>query len=79
MSAKDNGDRHARRYCNDDQRGPLPAIGFVGRASPRPRFGYWTSARRFYERDGWRFDGARRTSTYGDVAVTEVRYRCALE
>jgi GNAT superfamily N-acetyltransferase len=36
-------------------------------------------ARRFYERDGWRFDGAQRTSTYGDVAVTELRYRCGLE
>lgn len=35
-------------------------------------------ARRFYERDGWRCDGTHRTSTYGDVAVDEVRYRCAL-
>jgi ribosomal protein S18 acetylase RimI-like enzyme len=32
-------------------------------------------ARRFYERDGWRFDGTRRTRTYGDVPVDEVRYR----
>ena len=35
-------------------------------------------ARRFYERDGWRCDGTLRTSTYGDVAVDEVRYRCTL-
>lgn len=32
-------------------------------------------ARRFYERDGWRFDGTRRTVTYGNVPVEEVRYR----
>lgn len=32
-------------------------------------------ARRFYERDGWRFDGARRTQTYGSAPVDEVRYR----
>jgi GNAT superfamily N-acetyltransferase len=32
-------------------------------------------ARRFYERDGWRFDGTRRTRTYGNVPVEEVRYR----
>ncbi len=36
-------------------------------------------ARRFYERDGWRFDGMHRTSIYGDVPVDEVRYRRALE
>jgi GNAT superfamily N-acetyltransferase len=36
------------------------------------------SARRFYERDGWRCDGTHRISTYGDVAVDEVRYRCTL-
>jgi GNAT superfamily N-acetyltransferase len=35
-------------------------------------------ARRFYERDGWRCDGTRRTSTYGGVPVAEVRYRCSL-
>lgn len=33
-------------------------------------------ARRFYERDGWRFDGACRTTTFGDVPVRQVRYRC---
>ncbi len=33
-------------------------------------------ARRFYERDGWRFDGTRRTVTYGNLPVDEVRYRC---
>ena len=32
-------------------------------------------ARRFYERDGWSFDGTRRTRTYGNVPVQEVRYR----
>jgi len=32
-------------------------------------------ARRFYERDGWRFDGTRRTVTYGNLPVDEVRYR----
>lgn len=36
-------------------------------------------ARRFYERDGWTFDGTRRTSTYGDLHVDEVRYRRTLE
>jgi ribosomal protein S18 acetylase RimI-like enzyme len=35
-------------------------------------------ARRFYERDGWRFDGTRRTSTYGNGPVEEVRYRRTL-
>jgi len=35
-------------------------------------------ARRFYERDGWRFDGTRRTSTYGTAAAEEVRYRRTL-
>jgi GNAT superfamily N-acetyltransferase len=34
-------------------------------------------ARGFYERDGWRCDGTRRTRTYADVPVDEVRYRCA--
>lgn len=34
-------------------------------------------ARRFYECDGWTADGARRTETYGDRAVPEVRYRRA--
>jgi GNAT superfamily N-acetyltransferase len=34
-------------------------------------------ARRFYERDGWRFDGTRRTRTYGNAPVEEVRYRRA--
>ena len=33
-------------------------------------------AQRFYERDGWRFDGARRTTTFGDSPVRQVRYRC---
>ena len=32
-------------------------------------------ARRFYERDGWRFDGTRRTVTFRNVTVEEVRYR----
>jgi len=32
-------------------------------------------ARRFYERDGWRFDGTRRTRAYGAAPVEEVRYR----
>jgi GNAT superfamily N-acetyltransferase len=35
-------------------------------------------ARRFYERDGWRFDGTRRTRTYGNTPVEEVRYRRTL-
>jgi GNAT superfamily N-acetyltransferase len=26
-------------------------------------------ARRFYEREGWRFDGSRRTETFGDAPV----------
>jgi GNAT superfamily N-acetyltransferase len=36
-----------------------------------------TAARRFYERDGWRSDGAWRTATFGDSAVRQVRHRCA--
>lgn len=32
-------------------------------------------ARRFYERDGWRFDGTSQTATFGNVSVEEVRYR----
>ncbi|MGB8386577.1 N-acetyltransferase family protein [Mycobacterium sp.] len=32
-------------------------------------------ARRFYERDGWRFDGARRMVIFGDAPVEQVRYR----
>jgi GNAT superfamily N-acetyltransferase len=35
-------------------------------------------ARRFYERDGWSFDGTRRTSTYSGVPAEEVRYRRTL-
>jgi GNAT superfamily N-acetyltransferase len=35
------------------------------------------AARRFYERDGWRFDGARRTVTYAGLPARQVRYRCA--
>jgi GNAT superfamily N-acetyltransferase len=36
-----------------------------------------TAARKFYERDGWRFDGTCRTTTFGDSPVRQVRYRCA--
>jgi GNAT superfamily N-acetyltransferase len=32
-------------------------------------------ARLFYERDGWGFDGTRRTRSYGEAPVHEVRYR----
>ncbi|SOJ55429.1 hypothetical protein MSIMFB_02916 [Mycobacterium simulans] len=32
-------------------------------------------ARRFYECDGWWFDGTRRTATYGNEPLEEVRYR----
>lgn len=35
-------------------------------------------ARRFYELDGWRPDGARRTEAIGTATVEEVRYRYAL-
>jgi GNAT superfamily N-acetyltransferase len=35
-------------------------------------------ARRFYEIGGWRPDGARRMEIFGDSALEEVRYRCAL-
>jgi GNAT superfamily N-acetyltransferase len=34
-------------------------------------------ARRFYERDGWKLDGACRTVTFGNATVKQVRYRCA--
>ncbi|MBW0016995.1 MAG: GNAT family N-acetyltransferase [Mycobacterium sp.] len=32
-------------------------------------------ARRFYERDGWSFDGTRKTAVFGNVPAEEVRYR----
>ena len=35
-------------------------------------------ARRFYERDGWRFDGTYRTETFGNLPVEQLRYRCNL-
>ena len=35
-------------------------------------------ARRFYEREGWSFDGAERTADVLGVSVPEVRYRKAL-
>lgn len=35
-------------------------------------------ARRFHERDGWTFDGAWRTETFGRQRVRQVRYRCTL-
>lgn len=35
------------------------------------------AARRFYERDGWGFDGACRTTAFGDSRVRQLRYRCA--
>ena len=35
-----------------------------------------TRALRFYERDGWRFDGTCRITTFGDSPVLQVRYRC---
>lgn len=35
-------------------------------------------ARQFYERDGWWFDGACRTETFGDSAVRQMRYRTPL-
>ena len=43
------------------------------------RAGLWTfednsRARRFYEREGWVFDGTRETNTYGDVEAAHIRY-----
>lgn len=35
-------------------------------------------ARRFYEREGWRLDGARKTGELLGLAVPEVRYRITL-
>ena len=35
------------------------------------------AAQRFYERDGWRFDGARRIATFGASPVEQLRYRLA--
>jgi len=34
-------------------------------------------ARRFYERDGWRFDGTCRTVTFANLQAHQVRYQCA--
>ncbi|OBH05256.1 MULTISPECIES: GNAT family N-acetyltransferase [unclassified Mycobacterium] len=34
------------------------------------------SARRFYERDGWNFDGGCRTTPFGDTPARQLRYRC---
>jgi len=33
------------------------------------------AAQRFYERDGWRFDGTRRIATFGESPVEQLRYR----
>ncbi len=54
----------------------LRARGFAGAA-------LWVlrendRARRFYERDGWGPDGARRHRIYGNEPVEEVRYRRTL-
>ncbi len=35
-------------------------------------------ARRFYEADGWLFDGAEKRDSIGDMQVKEVRYRRSL-
>jgi ribosomal protein S18 acetylase RimI-like enzyme len=35
-------------------------------------------ARRFYEREGWRIDGARRTGEHLGIRTEEVRYRISL-
>lgn len=35
-------------------------------------------ARRFYERHGWRRDGAEKTDWRGEVRLDELRYRCTL-
>lgn len=35
-------------------------------------------ARRFYEREGWRVDGATQSDTFFDIPVDEVRYRITL-
>ena len=35
-------------------------------------------AQRFYERDGWATDGARRTDIVWGITVDEIEYRCRL-
>lgn len=35
-------------------------------------------ARRFYEREGWRPDGARKPETFGGIELIELRYALAL-
>jgi RimJ/RimL family protein N-acetyltransferase len=35
-------------------------------------------ARRFYEREGWRHDGAKREEEFLGVPISEVRYRIEL-
>ncbi|MGZ8437479.1 MAG: N-acetyltransferase family protein [Candidatus Limnocylindrales bacterium] len=50
-------------------RGYAPLILWVLQANRR--------ARRFYERDGWREDGAQRPIDFDGVPVDEVRYRLA--
>ncbi|WP_310766574.1 GNAT family N-acetyltransferase [Mycobacterium sp. Z3061] len=54
----------------------LAARGFAGAALWVLRGN--TRARRFYERDGWLPDGARRTRVYGGTLVEEARYRRTL-
>ncbi len=49
------------------------------RARGDHRAGLWTfeanaRARRFYEREGWTFDGTRETETYGSVQAAHIRY-----
>jgi GNAT superfamily N-acetyltransferase len=63
--------------------GAGPAL--MAEAVPALRAGYGESvlwvlednprARRFYEREGWEADGARKTDTFLGVEVSEVRYR----
>jgi GNAT superfamily N-acetyltransferase len=52
------------------ERGYADAILWVLGDNPR--------ARAFYEREGWRLDGAEKTETFLGVEVRELRYRIAL-
>jgi GNAT superfamily N-acetyltransferase len=64
------------RQLLDTAKASLKAAGFAGAA-------LWVletnlAARRFYERQGWAPDGARKIDDRGDLVLLEVRYTTAL-
>ena len=68
--------RGGGRLLLDTARATVKAAGFAAAA-------LWAletnlAARRFYERQGWALDGARKVDHRGDVVLPEVRYAAPL-